>query len=92
MFTFFDSPQRTLTLSSHTLVGGMATLLTGVLLAYGLTDYLSLTYLVLAHLMTIVGPTLLKLGYVLRLQAHYRLRLPANIEGNNTKLLAGDKA
>lgn len=75
MFAFLASPRRALKLSSHMLVCGMTMLILGVLLAYGLSAYLSLTCLVLAHLMTLLGPTLLKLGYVLRLQAHYRLKL-----------------
>ncbi|WP_339490742.1 transmembrane sensor/regulator PpyR [Pseudomonas sp. EL_65y_Pfl2_R95] len=75
MFAFVKSPRRALKLSTHILVCGMAMLLTGVLLAYGLSAYLSITVLVMAHLMTLLGPALLKLGYVLRLQAHYRLTL-----------------
>lgn len=92
MFTFFASPQRALTLSSHLLVCGMGMLVTGVLLAYGLSTYLSLTCLVLAHLMTIIGPTLLKLGYVLRLQANYRLTLSARLDRSSSDLVAGGNA
>ncbi|WP_417663316.1 transmembrane sensor/regulator PpyR [Pseudomonas sp.] len=75
MFAFFESPRRALRLSSYLLFCGMTMLVVGVLLAYGLSAYLSITILVVAHLMTILGPTLLKLGYVLRLQTHYRLKL-----------------
>jgi hypothetical protein len=92
MFTFFASPQRALTLSSNLLVCGMAMLVTGVLLAYGLSAYLSLTCLVLAHLMTIIGPTLLKLGYVLRLQANYRLTLSARPDRSSSDLVAEGNA
>ncbi|SNT06069.1 MULTISPECIES: hypothetical protein [Pseudomonas] len=75
MFTFFESPRSALRLSSYLLFCGMTMLVIGGLLAYGLSAYLSITVLVVAHLMTILGPTLLKLGYVLRLQTHYRLKL-----------------
>lgn len=84
MFAFLASPRRALRLSNHMLVCGMAMLIIGVLLAYGLSTYLSLTCLILAHLMTLLGPTLLKLGYVLRLQAHYRLKLRMRPRGART--------
>ncbi|VVO63004.1 hypothetical protein PS850_00912 [Pseudomonas fluorescens] len=73
MFTFFESPQRTLKLSSQLLVCGMAMLVIGALLAYGLSDELPIACLVLAHLLTILGPTSIKIGYVIRLQAQHRL-------------------
>ncbi|WP_429214000.1 hypothetical protein [Metapseudomonas resinovorans] len=44
----------------------------GVLLAYFLDAYLSNGALVLAHLLTMLGPTSIKIGYVLRLHALYR--------------------
>ncbi|AYF86539.1 transmembrane sensor/regulator PpyR [Pseudomonas sp. JS3066] len=74
MFAFFESPQRVHKLSSHLLISGMAMLVIGALLAYGFDAYLSMGWLVLAHLLTILGPTSIKLGYVLRLQAQYRLK------------------
>ncbi|MGF6693978.1 hypothetical protein M2318_004062 [Metapseudomonas resinovorans] len=51
---------------------GVAMLAIGVLLAYFLDAYLSNGALVLAHLLTMLGPTSIKIGYVLRLHALYR--------------------
>lgn len=57
------------------LLGGLVMLLVGIILAYGCDAYLSLPQLVGAHAMTILGPTAIKLGYVMRLLAFNRLRL-----------------
>ena len=74
MYGFFEQPYRVLTLSHVMLIGGLVTLVLGAILAYGLDQHLSLTSLVMAHAMTILGPTAIKLGYVMRLVAFNRLR------------------
>ena len=70
----FDCPQRLLHLANRVLAAGSAGLLVGVLGAYGLEQQLSVPALVGAHSLTVLGPALLKLGYVLRLNAQNRLR------------------
>ncbi len=74
MFAFFESPQRVYWLGNHLLVSGSAMLVIGALLAYVFDAYLAMGCLVLAHLLTLLGPIGIKLGYVMRLQAHSRLR------------------
>jgi hypothetical protein len=56
------------------LLAGVLLLLSGLLGAYGLEAQLSMGSLVTAHALTIIGPGLLKLGYVLRLAAKQHLR------------------
>lgn len=68
------APQQLLRLSSQLLLAGLGLLLLGLLAAYGLESRLNLVSLVLAHSLTIIGPGLLKLGYVLRLAAQHGLR------------------
>jgi hypothetical protein len=58
-----------LRLSNQLLSIGCAALLLGVLGAYGWAEQLSLGTLIGAHSLTILGPTLLKVGYVMRLLA-----------------------
>ena len=70
----FDCPQRLLRLANRVLAAGAAGLLLGVLGAYGLEQQLGVPTLVGAHSLTVLGPALLKLGYVLRLNAQNRLR------------------
>ncbi|MNY74774.1 hypothetical protein D3C86_2138810 [compost metagenome] len=52
----------------------MFALIIGAVLAYGYDAYLSLPGLVMAHALTILGPTAIKLGYVMRLLSFNRLR------------------
>ncbi|MBB2496037.1 transmembrane sensor/regulator PpyR [Aquipseudomonas ullengensis] len=66
-------PRNLLRLSSLVLSVGLALLLVGIVLAYGFDRHLSIVELVGAHALTIIGPTLLKIGYVMRLIAAYRL-------------------
>ncbi|MBV4523389.1 transmembrane sensor/regulator PpyR [Pseudomonas sp. SWRI74] len=74
MYDFFEHPYRVLKLSHVMLIGGLTALLAGAILAYGFDQYLSLPSVVVAHAMTILGPTAIKLGYVLRLLTLNRLR------------------
>ncbi|EJN32581.1 hypothetical protein PMI35_01047 [Pseudomonas sp. GM78] len=74
MYGFFEHPYRVLKLSHVMLIGGLLALVAGAILAYGLDQHLSLPSLVLAHALTILGPTAIKLGYVMRLLTLNRLR------------------
>ncbi|HEF4760656.1 TPA: transmembrane sensor/regulator PpyR [Pseudomonas putida] len=76
MFHFFSKPQNVLHLSSRVLVMGLAMLLAGIYGAYLYGGHLSIPAQVSLHAMTIVGPTLLKIGYVMRLLAQHRLSKP----------------
>ncbi|MBZ9780316.1 transmembrane sensor/regulator PpyR [Pseudomonas sp. REP124] len=77
MYEFFERPFRVLKLSNVLLIGGLVALIVGAILAYGLDRYLSLPGLIAAHAMTILGPTAIKIGYVMRLQSFNRLRREA---------------
>jgi hypothetical protein len=80
MFNFFSNPQNVLDLSSRVLGAGMAMLLAGIYGAYLYDGHLSIVVLVAMHAMTILGPTLLKIGYVMRLLSQYRLsQFPARV-------------
>ncbi|MEN0108830.1 MAG: transmembrane sensor/regulator PpyR [Pseudomonas sp.] len=74
MFTYLSSPKNVLHVSNQLLIGGLVLLLVGVFVAYGYEGSLSLPTLVAAHAGVILGPTALKIGYVMRLIAHYNLR------------------
>jgi hypothetical protein len=74
MSGFFEHPHRALKLSHVMLIAGLVALVVGAILAYGLDQHLSLPGLVMAHAMTILGPTAIKLDYVLRLLTLNRLR------------------
>ncbi|MNR06874.1 hypothetical protein D3C85_1229690 [compost metagenome] len=74
MYGFFEDPYRVLKLSYVLLIGGLFALIIGAVLAYGYDAYLSLPGLVMAHALTILGPTAIKLGYVMRLLSFNRLR------------------
>lgn len=70
----FACPKRNLAMSSTLLSSGLALLLVGIVGAYFVDGHLSLPAIVAAHAFTILGPTLLKLGYVLRLIAQHQMR------------------
>ncbi|MHC8395128.1 transmembrane sensor/regulator PpyR [Pseudomonas sp. LB3P93] len=73
MFDFFSNPQNVLHLSSRVLGAGLALLLVGSYGAYLYDGHLPIVALVTMHAMTIIGPTLIKIGYVMRLLAQHRL-------------------
>jgi hypothetical protein len=73
MFTLFESPLNVLYLSSKVLVAGLVMLLAGIYGAYLYQGHMPIALLVALHAMTIVGPTLIKIGYVMRLLSQYRL-------------------
>ncbi len=74
MTSAFGCPQRLLQLSHLFLWAGLFQLLLGLVGAYYLDARLGLPVLIGAHGMVILGPTLLKLGYVMRLTAQYQMR------------------
>lgn len=76
MLTFFGSPLNVLHLSSKVLVAGLVMLLAGIYGAYLYYGHMPIALLVAMHAMTIIGPTLLKIGYVMRLLSQYRLGGP----------------
>ncbi|UFQ96827.1 transmembrane sensor/regulator PpyR [Pseudomonas wenzhouensis] len=67
-------PLQILHLSSQLLWAGLILLLVGLLAAYGLEKQLNVPSLVLAHSLTLLGPSILKISYVLRLVAQQRLK------------------
>lgn len=73
MFNFFSNPHNVLHLSSRVLGLGLTLLLIGIYGAYLYDGHLPIVTLVSMHAMTIIGPTLLKIGYVMRLLAQHRL-------------------
>lgn len=76
MLTLFDHPQRTLTLSHAVLLSGLALLALGILGGYVVDHALGLAEQTLAHLLIITGPILLKVGYIIRINACQRLHRP----------------
>lgn len=75
MFDLFDNAQRTQTYGNSLMMIGLLLLLLGVLGGYIVNNRLELSLQVLAHLQIIAGPTLIKLGYVMRINARQRLHL-----------------
>jgi hypothetical protein len=73
MFDFFSHPQNVLRLSSRVLGVGLVMLLAGIYGAYLYAGHLPIAALVSMHAMTIIGPTLLKIGYVMRLLSQHWL-------------------
>ncbi|MGH8389542.1 MAG: transmembrane sensor/regulator PpyR [Pseudomonas sp.] len=79
MFHFFSNPQNVLQLSNQVLGVGLAMLLAGIYGAYLYGGHLSILAQVSLHAMTIIGPTLLKIGYVMRLLSQHRLSKPTSV-------------
>lgn len=79
MFAFFESPLNVLHLSSKVLGAGLAMLLSGIYGAYFYPGNMPIALLVALHALTIIGPTLLKIGYVMRLLAQHRLRQQSHV-------------
>lgn len=74
MIEFFSCPQNLLRLSTQLLLAGLVILLAGSVAGYGMESRLGIPTLVVAHSGVVIGPTLLKLGYVARLVAQHYLR------------------
>lgn len=62
-----ESPANVFSLANNLILAGVAILAVGLLGAYGLDKQIGLGMVVGAHMLTIVGPSLVKLGYVMRL-------------------------
>lgn len=75
MLDFFHNAQRTHVVGNMLMVIGLLLLLVGVLGGYVINAHLALYLQVVAHLLVIAGPTLIKIGYVMRLNARQRLHL-----------------
>ncbi|MDB5993900.1 MAG: hypothetical protein JWP42_1036 [Pseudomonas sp.] len=73
MFAYFSNPQNVYQLSNKVLAAGLTLLLAGIYGAYLYAGNLPIVILVLMHAMTIIGPTLIKIGYVMRLLAQHQL-------------------
>lgn len=73
MSNYFDSSSNVLRLSHKILAIGATFLSAGVYGAYFYDAPLAIGTLVSMHAMVILGPTLLKIGYVMRLLAQRRL-------------------
>ncbi len=67
------SPANVFNLAKNFILAGVAILIVGVLGAYGFDKQISLRLVVGAHMLTIVGPSLIKLGYVMRLSVQDKL-------------------
>lgn len=73
MIDYIRQPRNLLLLSSLTLAVGLVMLLAGIALAYVFDLQLNIVELIGAHALTILGPTAIKIGYVMRLVAAYQL-------------------
>lgn len=76
MIRCFDSARHTLSLSHVMLLSGLVLLFMGILGGYIADHRLGLAEQVLAHMLIITGPVLLKIGYVMRINACQRLHIP----------------
>jgi hypothetical protein len=74
MIDYLSCPKHLLFLSTQLLLAGLALLLVGVVVAYGLDGRLAIGPQVAAHAAVILGPSLLKIGYVMRLLAQHLMR------------------
>ncbi|MBD9416356.1 transmembrane sensor/regulator PpyR [Pseudomonas sp. PDM16] len=74
MIEFLSCPKNVLRVSTQLLIAGLAVLLAGIGAGYGLENVLSIPVLVLAHSGLIIGPTMLKIGYVMRLLAQHYMK------------------
>jgi len=72
----FD-PHRLLNVGNLLMVGGVLLLLLGISGAYLLDQRLPLGTIVASHALVILGPTALKIGYVVRLLAQRQVALAA---------------
>lgn len=74
MIEYLSCPKNLLRVSTQLLLAGLALLLVGVVVAYGLDSRLSIATQVAAHSAVILVPSLLKIGYVMRLLAQHLQR------------------
>jgi hypothetical protein len=72
MNDYTRQPHHLLALSSLTLAAGLIMLVVGIALAYLFDLRLNIAELIGAHALTILGPTAIKIGYVMRLVATHQ--------------------
>lgn len=72
----FD-PHRLLNLGNLLMIGGVLLLLIGVSGAYLFDQRLSLGIVIASHALVILGPTALKIGYIVRLLAQRQVVIAA---------------
>ena len=70
-------PHRLLTLGNLLMVGGVLVLLIGICGAYLLDQQLPLGIIIASHALIILGPTALKIGYIVRLLAQRQVSFAA---------------
>lgn len=75
MSKVFHHARQTHVLGDTMMMTGLVLLLLGVLGGYAVDTRLALSLQVMAHLLIIAGPTLIKIGYVMRINARQRLHL-----------------
>lgn len=72
-----SAPHRLMTTANSLMVAGVLLLLLGISGAYLFDRHLALGSIVAAHALVILGPTALKIGYVMRLLAERNEKLTA---------------
>ena len=70
-------PHQLLNLGNLLMIGGVLILLIGICGAYLLDQHLPLGTIIASHALVILGPTALKIGYVVRLLAQRQASLAA---------------
>lgn len=73
MIEYIHQPRKLLLLSNYILSVSSLMLILGIALAYFFESRLTLIDLVAAHTLTILGPTVIKIGYIVRLIAEYQI-------------------
>ncbi|MBX7274061.1 hypothetical protein [Stutzerimonas chloritidismutans] len=71
------SAQRLMGAANALMVAGVLLLLLGICGAYLFDRHLAIGSIIAAHALVILGPTALKIGYVMRLLAERKTRLAA---------------
>ena len=71
------APQRLMSAANALMIAGVLLLLAGISGAYLFDQHLALGGIVAAHALVILGPTALKIGYVMRLLAERKTKLAA---------------
>lgn len=83
MIDYIRQPRNLLFLSSAILATGLVMLIVGIVLAYVPDLHLSIVELIGAHALTILGPSAIKIGYVMRLLASHQFSKSKSVERFN---------
>ncbi|WP_447044147.1 hypothetical protein [Vreelandella sp. H-I2] len=75
MEKLITDPHVTQQMGNGMMLLGLLLLVNGALGGYIWHGYLNISLQVLAHMLIILGPTLIKVGYVVRINARHRLHL-----------------